>query len=137
MCTLSTKADAILGMDFLRAMDAELDPKQGKLGLEKARARKQCEAHGNEVRATLTVFSATDGRAKKNSCKKPEKSRNPEKESSRGKRILESKSRQVNPRETIRISPRVKQMAVGRVEFPECQETQNKRIKLDAETFTL
>ena len=134
VCTLSTEADAILGMDFLRAMDAELDLKGGKLWLEKARERKQSESHGNAVRATLTVFSATDGRAKQNSCtsgyrKKPEKSRNPEKESKRGKRILKSKTRQVNPRQTNPISPRVKQMAVGRVEFPKCQETQNKRKK--------
>ena len=133
MCSLSTEADAILGMDFLRAMDVELDLKLGKLWLGKVE-RKRSEAHGKAVSTTLTVFSTTDGRAKQNYCtsgymKKPEKLRNPVKESNRGKRISESKTRQVNPRETIRIFPRVKQIAVGRVESPKRQQAQKKRKK--------
>ena len=68
-------ADAIIGTDFLRATDAKLDLKEEKLCLGKSTKlnhdpleREQHESCRTAARAALTVFSATDGRVKQNSC---------------------------------------------------------------------
>ena len=75
LCWLSTDADAIIGIDFLRALDAKLDLKEERLGLGKCTnlnhdplQKGQHESHGTAARAAVTVFSATDGRVKQNSC---------------------------------------------------------------------
>ena len=119
MCSLYTDADGIFGTDFLRAMDATLDLKEGKLWLEKGRRvkhnsmeRKQRESHGTASRAALTVFSATGGRAKQNSCMigypiKPEKSCNLKNENGPGIRISKSERWLVKTKESIRIPPTV------------------------------
>jgi len=75
VCPLSTDAGAIIGTDFLRVMDAKLDLKEEKLWLGNCTKlnhdpleRGQHESRGTSARAPLTVFSATDGRVKQNSC---------------------------------------------------------------------
>ena len=67
VCELATEADAIIGTDFLRKMDAILDFDRGNLLLKTAgkidhdplRGRPR-ESRGPAARAALTVFSHTN-----------------------------------------------------------------------------
>jgi len=111
-------------------MDAKLDLKDRKLWLEEGMrvkhdpfGRRQHESRGTAARAALTVFSATDGRVKQSSCLISHRKRFEEQCDQKGVnnpeiKILASAPWLVKTTETIRISPRVKQMIVGRVEFP-------------------
>ena len=73
VCELATEADAIIGTDFLRKMDAILDFDRGKLLLKKAgkpdrdplRGRRH-ESRGTAARAALTVFPTHTVMAGKN-----------------------------------------------------------------------
>jgi hypothetical protein len=85
---LPTDADAIIGTDFLRGMNAKFDLSVENLCIDNCMRvnhdsleRRNRESHGTAARAALTVFSNTDGRVKKNSsligCRdKQEKPRN-------------------------------------------------------------
>ena len=75
VCSLSRDADATIATDFLTPMDAKLDLKEERLWLGKSTnlnrgplQRGQHESRGTAARAALTVFSATHGRVKQNSC---------------------------------------------------------------------
>ena len=77
------EADAILGRDFLKKMDATLDFEKGKLWLKRVgkvdhdplRGRRR-ESRGTAARAALTVFSRADSRGRQESCWIRRKKRN-------------------------------------------------------------
>jgi hypothetical protein len=71
VCKLATDADAILGMDFLRKMDAHLDFEREKLRLKRAESLDKDAStggrygsRGTAVRAALTVLPHLDGRVR-------------------------------------------------------------------------
>ena len=75
VCELATEADAIIGTDFLRKIDAILDFDRGNILLKKAgktyhdplKGRRR-ESRGTAASAALAVFSHTDGHGRKKSC---------------------------------------------------------------------
>ena len=135
VCPLSTDADAVVGTDFLRVMNAKLDLDAEKLWLEKGMKVKHYrngwrrnESRGTAASAALSVFSATHGHVKQKSClishkKKFEKQYDQKGVSNPEIKILESEPLLVKTTETIRIAPRVKQMIVGRVELPKSKQS--------------
>jgi len=135
VCSLSTDADAIVGTDFLRVMNAKLNLSEEKLWLQKGVSvkhdpfgRRQRESRGTAARAALTIFSATDSHVKPNSCLISYREKIEEQSDQKGAnnpemKILESEPWLVRTTETIRISPRVKQMVVGRLELSKRQQS--------------
>lgn len=72
-CPLPTKADGIIGMDFLMEIDARLDVNKGELWLAKfliqdhgSQGETAREASGTGNPLALTIFSTTDSHDRRN-----------------------------------------------------------------------
>jgi hypothetical protein len=129
---LSTDADAIVGTDFLRDVNAKLDLEDRKLWILKSGRfrhdpvnRRQREGRGTVDHVAHTVFSKTDGRGNQNSCwigcKQSTTSRSQGIPKRPRVNLVESDSWLVKTAETIKLAPRVKQVVAGKIEFPKRQ----------------
>ena len=74
MCTITTEADAIVGLDFLRKAEACIDFENRELRFKEAakldhnpQAGECCGVRETTDRVALTAFSRTDGGSTRNS----------------------------------------------------------------------
>jgi hypothetical protein len=136
-CKLSTDTDAIVGTDFLRAVNAKLDLENQKFWILKSGKfrhdslnRRPREVRGTADHVAHTVFSKSDGRGNQNSCwigckKSQTTSRSQECQNRPRVNIVESDSWLVRTTETIKLAPRVKQSVAGKRELPKRLKCRN------------
>jgi len=136
VCALPTKADGIVGMDFLSERNADLNLADQELRLEKnsnsvqgyVGQRKQQTGGGAEHPALTVFITQNDRYPREERSQKVNKNSEDAQEQENNQRPYETDLQEVGSwvvttTETVRLAPRVKQIVVGKVELPKRQSS--------------
>ena len=130
VCSLPTKADGIVGMDFLSERNTDLNLGDHELSLEKDSNFVQgyvgqgiWQAGGRADRPALTVFATQNGHHSREECSQKVRGGEGTRKQENNQRpyeidLQEAGSWIVKTTETVRLAPRVKQIVVGKLELP-------------------